>query len=326
MSDELDVVVVGGGWAGCRHIEALVGTGRARVSLVESDSAARAKALTQYPIKRAYVTWQEALRERWDGAVVAIPAHLHLDVGRQFTSRGIPLLLEKPVAVQEEGVGNWIDEIESTGVFVSVGFVLRYHPALLAARDHLGSGQLGRPVELVVRRGAHLPARRADYATSYYSRVEDGGGVVQDILSHAYNSAEWLLGPIEVTAADAEHLVLEGTSVHDTVHVIGRHGSVLASYVVNQHQRVPEFTLDVHCTNGSVRVDFVEGGWLTTGAPDEPWKANSSPSQAADNFSRQAIEFVDGIAGRAMPRCSLRDGAATLRAVRSTLARLNSKS
>jgi predicted dehydrogenase len=326
MSPALEIVVVGGGWAGCRHIEAFLGTNRVNVSLVEPNPATRGTVLSRYPLRRAFTSTDEALSHRWDAAVVAVPAHLHVAIGRSFTSRGIPVLLEKPVAVETAGVEEWIDDVHRDHTLVAVGFVLRHHPALVSARDHAHSGGIGDPVELVIRRGAHLPARRADYSASYYSRLEQGGGVVHDILSHAYNAAEWLLGPTEVIAADAAHLVLEGTTVPDTVHALARYGRVLASFSVNQHQRVPEFTLDVHGTLGSVRVDFVAGTWMTSRNADAPWEPHAAPVQSSGNFSRQAHEFLRALAGDTPPRCSLREGFATLEAVHQTLAHLHDAS
>jgi len=75
--------------------------------------------------------------------------------------------------------------------------------------------------------------------------------VVQDILSHVFNAAEWLVSPIDRLMADAAHLRLPKVQVEDTVHVVARHGSILANYTVNQHQHVAEFTLDVHGTEGA---------------------------------------------------------------------------
>ena len=41
--------------------------------------------------------------------------------------------------------------------------------------------------------------------------------------------------------------------VEDTVHVLARHGDVLASYSLNQHQAPNEVTLTVVCERGTVR-------------------------------------------------------------------------
>ena len=50
---------------------------------------------------------------------------------------------------------------------------------------------------------------------------------------------------VERVVADAAHQVLEGVTVEDTVHLLARHGSVMASYSLNQHQAPNEITITV---------------------------------------------------------------------------------
>ena len=55
-------------------------------------------------------------------------------------------------------------------------------------------------------------------------------------LTHLVNLAEWIVGPADRVLADASHQVLEGVDVEDTVHLLSRHGPVMAAFALNQHQ------------------------------------------------------------------------------------------
>lgn len=258
----------------------------------------------------------------WTAAVVATPAHTHVEIGRVLTGAGIPVMLEKPVAVTTAGLGAWRMDLRRQPVPVAVGYVLRFHPALVAVRKRVLAGAIGEPHHLIARRGAYLPARRPDYARGYYKRPEQGGGVVHDILSHVFNAAEWLVGPSTRLTADAAHLSLPGVSVDDTVHVLARHGSVLASYVVSQHRLIPESVIEVHGSRGCLRVDFVAGTWASAQRPEGSWRVHAARARLADCFVAQAKEFLAAAGGRRGVRCELDEGIGTLRAVRATLSAL----
>jgi predicted dehydrogenase len=320
MADPLQILLVGAGWIGRRHVEALQRTGRAALAICEPHASRRMSMAQEFDISRTFVALDEALRHRWDGVVVATPAHTHADLGFALAERGLPVLMEKPVAASWEGVERWRRAAEANGAPVMMGYVYRCHPILETLREQLQRDRIGRPLQVVAQRGAHLPSRRPDYASGYYARLPHGGGIVHDILSHVYNAVEWLVGPLDRVAADAAHLALPHVDVDDTVHVLGRHGGVLASYCINQHQPAAEFSLQVNGSRGSVRGLFHADCWETADTPDAGWTRHHLPAvTAVDWFVRQVETFFDVITKRRPPPCSLAEGMVTLRAVLATL-------
>src|SRR5215217_6265260 len=101
-----------------------------------------------------------------------------------------------------------------------------------------------------------LPFYRPAYRNTYYARRSSGGGAVQDALTHVLNAGQWLVGNIDRVVADAAHLAIEGVDVEDTVHVIARHGDLLASYSLNQHQAPNETMITVVCEGGTARFEI----------------------------------------------------------------------
>jgi predicted dehydrogenase len=319
-SGKLRILVVGAGLIGRRHLEAFRNFDHVELAACEPDLTRRVSVAREFSLSASFGELVDALAHSWDAAVVATPAHTHVAIGRILTDRAIPVLLEKPVSVTTDGVEEWLAAVEARRVPVMVGFVFRCHPLLIAIREALLEGHIGQPVQLIAQRGAHLPARRQDYADTYYARMAEGGGVAQDILSHLYNAAEWLVGPMHRVAADMAHCCLPGVEVDDTVHAIARHGNVLANYSVNQHQRAAVFTLTVNGTHGSLRAQFHDNCWEIATEPEAAWRSHSvGPLTPVEWFERQAKTFLAVVAKKQTPPCSLAEGVATLLAVQATL-------
>ncbi len=121
---------------------------------------------------------------------------------------------------------------------------------------------------------------------------------IQDALTHVLNAGQWLVGPIDRLVADAAHQVLAGVNVEDTVHVLTRHGDVLGSYSLNQHQAPNEFSLTVVCEQGTVRWETHANRWRWMSRPDEAWHDEPHEPQPRDAaFITQAHRFLDAVEG-----------------------------
>jgi len=202
-----------------------------------------------------------------------------------------------------------------------VAYVLRHHPALRAMREGIRGGRFGRPVELVALGGQHFPTFRPAYRETYYTDRATGGGAIQDALTHLLNAAGWLVGPIDRLAADAAHQVLEGAKVEDTVHVIARHGDLLASYSLNQHQAPNELALTVVCEGGTCRLEMHRHCWRWMTRPNAPWQEECFEGlQRDDLFIAQANAFLDAIDEGTEPTCTLSEAVHTLRCNLAVLA------
>ncbi len=246
------VLIVGVGSIGERHLRCFGQTGRCELSFVEVNPTLRATVADRYRVTATYAQLDDALAHAsFNVAVVCTPAPWHIPQARQLVARGVDVLIEKPLSTSLDGVESLIAEVEAAGRTAAVAYVYRVHPLLSVVRDALRSGRFGAPVELVAVTGQHFPFYRPAYRSIYYTKHETGGGAIQDALTHILNAAEWLVGPIDRLVVDAEHQVLEGVEVEDTVHLLARHGRVQASYSLNQHQAPNEFTLTVVCERGT---------------------------------------------------------------------------
>lgn len=308
------VLIIGVGSIGERHARCFGRTGRAEISICEINEPLRNTIADRYAIRSTFATLDDVLGERPDVAVICAPAHLHVPMATQLAEAGAHLLIEKPLSTGFDGVDRLQAIVQEKNLTVAVAYVLRMHPALSAMRDAVRSGRFGEPVQIVGVSGQHFPFYRPAYREIYYNNRATGGGAIQDALTHLMNAGQWIAGPMTALAADADHQVLEGVEVEDTVHVIARHGCVMGSYALNQHQAPNETSLTVVCREGTARCEFHRNRWLSATEPGEDWRVEQEFSLERDDlFVAQANRFLDAVEGKIEPACTLNDALLTLR-------------
>lgn len=310
-------IVVGAGSIGHRHIRCFLATKRTAVSFVEPRDEIRQEIASLYPETLSFASLDEVSGwNRFNAAVIATTAPQHLTHSAQMLDRGLNVLIEKPLAVDLKEAEAFLATAEQQPKVVAVAYVYRANPLLAQMRDALRSGEYGRPLEFIVYGGQNFPTYRPAYRETYYRSHETGGGAIQDALTHMFNVGLWFVGPMKKIVVDADHQMLDGVQVEDTVHALARHqDGVMASYVLNQHQPANETTITIVCERGQLRWESHRQRWQACTAPETAWRDFSLPTPLVRDelFIRQADSFLDAIEGKAAPLCDLRDGLQTLR-------------
>lgn len=121
-----------------------------------------------------------------DGVLVATPSATHPAVASAALAAGLPVLCEKPLALDPAEVVRLADLADAEGVDLVVGFQRRFDPALNRARAAIAAGQYGR-VYLV-------RALAMDHRPPSMDYVAGSGGIFVDQLVHDLDALPWLLG------------------------------------------------------------------------------------------------------------------------------------
>ncbi len=315
MAQLKDVLVIGAGSIGERHVRCFRHTGRANVLLCEIDSDLAGQVGERYGLHGVFSDLDEAMAAAPEAAVICTPAHLHVPMALKLADAGVHLLIEKPLSTNLDGIDALERIVREKELTAAVAYVYRAHPVLTAMRNELHTGRFGKPVELSYVGGQHFPFYRPAYREIYYKDRSTGGGAIQDALTHVVNAAEWMIGPVTRVAADAAHLLLPGVEVEDTVHALARHAGVLASYALNQHQAPNESTFTVACERGTVRCELHACRWMWQTRPEENWHVEQfEPVERDGPFVSQANAFLDTLCIGARPLCTLEEAVQTLRA------------
>jgi predicted dehydrogenase len=308
------VLIIGVGSIGERHLRCFGSTGRADMSFCEINAQLRGEIAKRYDIEHTYDDLQAALAEPHDAAVICAPAHLHVPMAIQIATAGLHVLIEKPLSTSLQDIDRLQTVLAERRLVAAVAYVMRAHPTLQAVKAALESGRFGTPRQMTIVAGQSYPTYRPTYRKLYYANHATGGGAIQDALTHGLNLGEYLFGPIEHLAADADHQVLPGVTVEDTVNVIARHGQVMASYSLNQFQAPNEMLLTIACDQGTVHANIIEQSWKWITKPGGNWQEEpAQPFERDKLFVDQAEAFLDAMAGKGQPLCSLAQGIQTLR-------------
>lgn len=73
----------------------------------------------------------------FDAAVIAVPTEAHHEVAVPLLERGVPLVVEKPLAVDPGHVAEMLAAASSGGAPLMCGFVERFNPAVMTVMDLL---------------------------------------------------------------------------------------------------------------------------------------------------------------------------------------------
>lgn len=268
---------------------------------------------------------------RPQGAIVATPNVAHIPVALDCLARGIPALVEKPVADTVAEARRLAAAVARTGIPVLVGHHRRHNPINQRARALIAGGQLGR----IVSATALATFLKPDPYFEVAWRRQAGGGPILINLIHDIDMLRFLLGEVTEVQAMDSHAV-RGFEVEDTAAAVLRFASgALATVIVSdattspwcwdmcageqgQYPRQDVVSHQILGTHGSLSLPDL-GLWQYRG--ERSWHAELSHEETrvhmADPYTRQLEHFADVIAGRVEPLCSALDG---LRTLASTLA------
>src|SRR4029077_20310972 len=143
--------------------------------------------------------------------IVANPNALHRATALAAIARGIPTIVEKPIADTIPDARAIVEAAARANVPVLTGHHRRHNPIMQAARDFVASGALGR---IVAVSGTWLHRKPDDYFDVTWRR-EAGGGPILINAIHDIDCLRMVVGEIEIVQAAASNGV-RGFPVEDT--------------------------------------------------------------------------------------------------------------
>ena len=124
----LRVAVVGVGHLGQSHARVLAGLPDVELVGVADVNAAQARAVAERCRTTPYDDWRP-LVPLVDAATVVVPTRDHFSVASEFLRRGVPLLVEKPLAATLEQAEELVALAAAGGALLQVGHIERFNPA-----------------------------------------------------------------------------------------------------------------------------------------------------------------------------------------------------
>jgi myo-inositol 2-dehydrogenase/D-chiro-inositol 1-dehydrogenase len=123
---------------------------------------------------------------RPEGAIVAAPSTLHLDVVSRLLDAGVPTLCEKPCGTTAAEARAAFDRAAATGTPLQIGYWRRFVPTLGALRARLAAGDFGETLLVRCEQWDERPPPASFRAAS--------GGILVDMGVHEFDQLRWLTG------------------------------------------------------------------------------------------------------------------------------------
>ncbi len=196
-SSSLRIGLIGAGRIGAFHARTLAALdGVASVTVCDADGA-RARTLAHELGAAAAATPAELVAAGVDALVIATPTPTHVPMLQLAASAGVPAFCEKPVALELAALDAAIDDVESAGILVQIGFQRRFDAGYRAARAAVVDGTLGEL--LVARLATHDPAPPPP------AYIAASGGIFRDLHIHDFDALRFVTGEeiVEVYADGA---------------------------------------------------------------------------------------------------------------------------
>lgn len=176
-------IVGAGAVARVIHLPGVLASPRITIAALVDPVAARAGQLARdFGLSARIATDVDAIADAIDGALICTPNDSHCPIALALLGRGIPCLVEKPLATSVADAERMCQAAEDAGTVLAVGYTTRYRDEVVLLKEVLQAQRFGR-----VRRFHYQEGTIGGWAAvSGYtlSRTASGGGVLATVGTH----------------------------------------------------------------------------------------------------------------------------------------------
>jgi predicted dehydrogenase len=206
---DMGVAVVGAGFIGPVHVEALRRLGLPIRGILGCDAAESKSAMQKLGLPRAYNDLDEVLADETVQAVhLAVPNVLHYQFAKRVLTANKHVMCEKPLAMNAAESAELVALAKTKKLAAGVCYNIRFYPLNLEARDRCRRGDVG---DIFAINGSYAQDWLF-YDTDYNWRVlaEQGGALraVADIGTH------WMDLICSITGVEVEAVLADLMTVH----------------------------------------------------------------------------------------------------------------
>ncbi len=219
---DLRAAIIGFGLAGrVFHAPLIAATpGLVLDAVMTRDAARAAQAAAEHPGVHVAAALEEVLDRAPDLIVVATPNHAHAPTALAAIERGIPVVVDKPLAVSAAEAESVAAAAQAAGVMLTVFQNRRWDSDQLTLRALLAQDALGEVARYESRFERWRPEPSPE-AWRERKAPEQGGGQLLDLGSHLVDQALLLFGPATHVYAEIE--ARRGLAGDDDVFIALRH-------------------------------------------------------------------------------------------------------
>ncbi|MEW6653127.1 MAG: Gfo/Idh/MocA family oxidoreductase [Bacteroidota bacterium] len=192
----IKTAVVGSGFMGASHIEALRRIGGVEIAAIASDDLTAAESLARkFGIRDIYENWQKIIEDKSIEAVHnCTPNYLHFEINKSAAEAGKHILSEKPLTISSRQSKVLVELVNKKAVVNAVNFNYRFYPVIQHAKSLVAAGDVG---EIYFAHGNYLQDwlfYNTDYNWRLETEISGGSRAIADIGSHWCDMIQFITG------------------------------------------------------------------------------------------------------------------------------------
>jgi len=289
---QLHIAVIGAGVFGSYHARKFAAHPRAKLVGICDRDDVRAQEIARHNKTQAFSSF-EAIQDRVDAVVIAVPAVHHGDVALQALRAGKHVLIEKPIAATLSGARAICTAAKTAGTVLQIGHQERFVLRAIGVYD-----VTDRPLAIHTRRFSPYTPRGTDVS------------VTLDLMVHDLDMVLSLMGPASDIKGEARAVC---SATPDMAYGIVNFTKGRARLETSRVALTSERIMDIIYPKGSVKIDFN----AKTIDHDTPYRLNQNYAddpQATDALGAADDAFIRAcLDGDAIPITG-EDGLAALQA------------
>lgn len=316
--------MIGLGFMGLTHLKGLKNIPGVEIAAVSSDNPAALSGdlsaiqgnlggsgeTFDFSMAEKFADALEAVRTaKVDAVDLCLPTNLHAPVAIAALEAGKHVLVEKPMAMNEDECAAMIAAAQKAGRILMCAQVLRFNAAYLPLVEGVRGGKFGQIRHALFRRRCAAPG----WGGWLRDKTKSGGGVF-DLLIHDVDMMQYLFGiPVQVRAwghedlqAGLDLLTAEFEYPSFTVTVTGGW----------HHMKDYPFSMEYTVAGDAGVAEFSSAGrdphWYARGGGDQPF-----PLATKDGYEAEVEYFVECCRANRRPEiCAPESSAATVALMR----------
>lgn len=300
---KMRLAISGAGSIAHTHAIAIQNSGKAEVIAVVNHQKKTAEEFAwAHGINCIYSTVEELLKAgNIDGLIVAVPNSLHASQTITALNAGIPVLVEKPMAINAREAEKMVEASEKKKVQLMVAHNWRFHDEVNWLKDQVKSGKLGK-INRTSAYGVHTNWGPAGW---FVQKKLAGGGALVDMGVHALDTTRFILGdpePVSVYAHMGTYYIK--ADVEDTAVMIVNWSNGVVSYIESgwwqPHADGPNAATRVFGKKGfgsvfPTQLEILNPETSQVDVTDPGYNANGKDHYPQEMYDRQMYTFIRAI-------------------------------
>ena len=299
--EKLRVGVIGVGHLGEYHVQKYKAISNAELVGVMDTNMERSNEIARRYNTRVFQKHSELLR-LVDGVSLVVPTEIHFDVAKEILSKGVHLLVEKPITYKLEPADTLIRMAKEKNLVLQVGLVERFNPAVVKM-----ASILNHPVFIESHRMNQFTKRGIDVDVVLDLMIHD-----LDIILHVVQSE------VKEVHAVGMSVITEKTDIANARLIFenGMVANLTASRVSNKTLRKirvfqPDAYISVNCAKREISVIGLDAE--ATASRDYPQLTSKKIKYPdSDPLSDEISSFVNAVMNGASPIVTGQDGRKSL--------------